>query len=1016
MSGFRLPKGGSAIDRARPLSFSFDGRNLQGFEGDTLASALLGAGVDVVARSFKFHRPRGIRASGWEDPSAWVRIESPVNEANVLATRLPLTGGLRASSQHCWPSLGFDLGALADLVRALLPAGFYYKTFKWPARAWPLYEHLIRRAAGLGRMPDRISAIATERRYHRAAVLVVGGGISGTAAALAAVRRGRSLVWVDDGDQPGGRLRDQSEPEVLGPLEGLARTGAIDGEPALQWLERATAEIDASPNVVRLRRSTALGLYEHGEVLVLERSALTAECVWWLRVDRIVLGTGAFELPLLFEDNDRPGIMLAGAVAHYLSRHAVACGRRVLLAGPRNGLMPLAGAIRSAGLELVGIVDSTTNSVGAVPQGEIAGSAPTFPGMRVARAMGGRRVSAVDLEPRRGSPVGRRTRVSCDLLAVHGGWAPALQLLAHAPGTHASDGSHDWIRPAGMAAGESGASACLLSGWQVACALLEAMSSERPRTSASEAPGTGPIRPAYEPPWVESLDRIVSIPSAARRVFIDLADDVTAADLALAHREGYESPELLKRYTTLGMGPDQGRGVGPIGLAMMARLRGLPDSNLPATRTRPPWVPLAFGTLAAQDPGPLIRPYRETPLTSWHRTAGAVLYESGAHWRRPGYYPRAGETMGQAIARECRAVRQAVGLYDSSPLGKFEISGPHAAAFLERLLPSRIAALAPGRGRYALVMREDGRLLDDGVLFRLAPDRFWLSATAGNTDSVQAWLDYARQWLFRDLGPVVVANVSAQWAALVVCGPRARDVLTRLGTDLPLDGSDFPFMSLRLGQVAGVPVRAFRVSFTGELSYELNVRPRDALALWQNMVEAGRDFGLEAIGSEANHVLRVEKGFISIGHEADGIANPDDLGLGWAVHLDKGDFVGRRSILRDRAQRAPRPELVGLEVEFGAPLEEGAQIVDAQVRLGGSALGPQVPSLGFVTASVDSPTLGRPIALALLEAGRSRIGETVQVTAARAGGPERGHAGLDLRPARVVEPVFFDPEGVRLRG
>ena len=1013
MSAWRLPSGGTAIDRSRPLRFSFEGRPYQAFEGDTLASALLGAGVDTVARSFKYHRPRGIRAGGWDDPNAFVRLDAPVSEANVLATRLPLVEGLAASAQHCWPSLAFDLGAWAGRLSAFLPAGFYYKTFKWPQRAWPFYEHLIRRAAGLGRLPDPGAQVQSSRQHHRAEVLIIGAGLAGAAAALAVVRSRRSLVWVDDGDAPGGRLLDEpGGASLIGdqlPLE----VGAREGESARDWLSRTVAEIDACPQAIRLSRSMAFGLYEHGEVLVLERQGVLEERLWCLQVDRVVLASGACELPLLFENNDRPGVMLAGAVLHYLERYGVACGRRAVLVGPGAAMSGLADSLGAAEVEVVNVVDNTRVSQPREAVSRQGDSQPEWiRDLRVARVLGRSKLESVELHGTDSGPAGRTRIVECDLLAVHGGWSPALQLLAHAPGTTAADGATDWVRPAGMAAGYLTAEQCMKNGWQVALGLIAVMGGasgktglKPPQGDASAARHASPAFGPVQSPAIES--------AAARRTFVDLASDVTVFDIGLAVREGYESPDLLKRYTTLGMGPDQGRSAGPLGASLLAHLRGLPPGSFAATRARPPLVPVAFGTIAGHQPGPLIRPWRETPITAWHRQAGAVMYESGANWRRPGYYPQPGESMHEAIARECRAVREAVGVYDSTPLGKFEISGSDAEAFLERLLPSRIAALAPGRGRYALLLREDGRLLDDGVIVRLSQDRFWLTSTAGHADAVEAWLEYARQWLFRELGRVVVANVSSQWAAIVVCGLRSRELIEKIGTDIALARDDFPFMAVRTGRVAGVSARVFRVSFTGELSYELNVRPRDARFLWLRVIEAGRALGIEPVGSEANHVLRVEKGFISIGHEADGIANPDDLGLGWAIHLDKGDFVGRRSIARDRAGASARPQLVGLEVDDGPPLEEGAQIVAEQLRLGS---GEAPRSLGFVTASVASPTLGRPIALALLENGRARIGETVQVTVAVPGGPERGHAGLRLRWARVVAPVFVDPEGVRLRG
>ena len=1031
-AGFRLAQGGSEIDRSQRLGFQFDDRRLEGLAGDTLASALLANGVRTVARSFKLHRRRGIRAEGWDDPNAFVQLVEPWEEPNLLATRAPLAEGLVARGMHGWPGVEWDVGVLADRLHALLPAGFYYKTFKWPGWAWPLYESLIRRAAGLGRAPRTAGGPSVERRHVQADVLVVGAGPAGAAAVAQLLAAGCSVIWADDRASPGGTLGASAEPADRTALE------SIRGD-AGRWL--------SAPGLRRLAAATVVGLYDHGLAIAVERDGWSRECLWMIRANAICLATGAFERGLLFEDNDRPGVMTASAVRSALHRYAVAPCRQLVLAASDLSAWQVALEAHDAGLQVAAVVSPRLAAAPATLHAAIHDRGIALIEGQVLRTQGGRHgLSAVTV-----STSGAARTLACDGLAISGGWNPALQLYVQAGGIaryHAASGAlrgepdDRMLAVAGAVAGALSTEACAESGRQAARGLLDRLASVRlagvRATGASVAPASaqqaGETRSGAAPALSAHTTEPPPDPTSlvAARVFVDLAGDVTAADIALASREGYSATDLLKRYTTLGMGPDQGRSAGVDGLLHLARLEGRDPSSLPPTRARPPFVPVAFGTLAGSDPGPLIRPVRETPITEWHRDHGAVFYESGANWRRPGYYLQADESMDDAVRRECRAVRQAVGVYDSSPLGKFEIGGPDAAVFLERVLACRVSDLQPGRGRYALALREDGRIFDDGTVFRLDDRRYWLSSTAGNADAMASWLEYARQWLFKGALRVMIEPVASHWADIVVCGPQARELLSRLVAPqvrVELARESFAFMRWRSVTVAGIEARVFRVSFTGELSFELCVPASRGLALWEAVMAAGADLGIEPVGSEANHVLRVEKGFISLGHEVDGDTNADDLGLGWGVHWDKPDFIGRRSLARDRAQPAARRHLVGLEcVDEGLPFEEGAQLLSGDAVLVAS----QCESIGLVTASVNSEALGRPIALALLEAGRLRTGEVVQVTQAqpmRARGrlptagasgdavrPGQPAKGLSLRAARVVAPIFFDGEGGRMRG
>ncbi len=1030
--GYRLAQGGTEIDRSQRLSFEFEGQVLEGFAGDTLASALLANGVRTVARSFKLHRRRGVRAEGWDDPNAFVQLIKPWEEPNLLTTRAPLAQGLVARGMHGWPSINLDLGRVADWLHGVLPAGFYYKTFKWPVRAWPWYESLIRRAAGLGRAPHRQGGPQVERRHAKADVLVVGAGPAGCAAVAHLIAAGCSVIWADDRSSPGGALGASGEPADRRHLESMRSAAA-------RW--------GTGPALRRLSNTVVVGLHDHGQSIALQRDGWTRECLWMLRTDVVCLATGGFERGLLFESNDLPGVMTAGAVRSALNRHAVAPARQLVVAGDSVTAWQTAIEAHDRGLAVAAIMTSASSGAPPAVSQAIADRGIVRIEGQIVRAQGGRH----GLESVTVRTGGAERILSCDGLAISGGWTPALQLHVQAGGIARYDAASGSLRGevraetpilAGAAAGGVSTDECVASGERAAQGVLSRLAAMRTGgrvgTSVQDAAvAAEPHAPlAVERTVSESAPAVSVDRSAAEavpdRVFIDLAGDVTSADITLAWREGYTATELLKRYTTLGMGPDQGRSAGIDGLLQMARLQGRDPASLPPTRARPPFVPVAFGTLAGNDPGPLIRPVRETPLTGWHRERGAVFYESGANWRRPGYYPLAGESMEDAVRRECRAVRRAVGVYDSSPLGKFEIGGPDAALFLERVLACRVSDLQIGRGRYAIALRDDGRIFDDGTVFRLDESRYWLSSTAGNADAMASWLEYARQCLFREPLRVLIEPVGAQWADIVVCGPHAREVLARLidpQESAELAAQSFAFMRLKTLRVAGIRARVFRVSFTGELSYEICVPASRALDLWHAVMAAGTDLGIEPVGSEANHVLRIEKGFISLGHEVDGDTNPDDLGMAWALHLDKADFIGRRSILRDRSQAAGRRQLVGLEcIDGGGAFEEGSQVLDARAVL----IAGQWRSMGLVTASVESEAVGKPIALALIEDGRTLIGKAVQVTQSqplRAKGelpgagpkvdavePGKPVKGLMLRSARVVAPIFFDPTGGRMRG
>ena len=1011
---FRLPVGGT-IDRGRVLNFRFEGRAFEGHPGDTLASALLANGVRLVARSFKYHRPRGIFSAGAEEPSALVQLETGAHtEPNRRPTEILLYDGLSAASQHAWPSLGADLGAIVGGLGPLVPPGFYYKTFMQPRALWArLWEPLLRQMAGLGRAPALPDPARYDKTHTHCDVLVVGGGPSGLAAALAAGRGGARVILADSDKVFGGAL--------------LRRSYGIGDGDGMAWAETMVAELAALPETRLLSATTVTGHYDGNYLIAVERigeelgpaapAGLPRQRLWHIRARRVVLATGALERPLIFPDNDRPGIMLASAALTYLQRYAVMPGRRAVLFADNDDAYALAPVLAASGIAVAAIVDPRADP-GAAARRLVDGM-PLYPGHRVVRTAGRAALSRVWLQRFTGDGAahGQSMAIDCDLLAVSGGWNPTLHLFAQAQGrlrfderlaAFVPEAIDAAIECVGAARGSFALRACLAEG---------AAAGAR----AAQLCGFGALGSGGEPPALpEVADSAESAPAplsvvlsangalrGARRAFVDLHNDVTAADIALAAREGYAGIEHAKRYTTLGMGADQGKTGNIAGLALLAALTGRGIAETGTTTFRPPYVPVAYGLLAGRERGRLADPVRVTPMHDWHVAAGAVFEDVG-QWQRPRYYPDAGEdmtpeSMNAAVRRECLAVRDRVALFDASTLGKIEISGRDAGRFLDRITINQWQNLAIGHCRYGVMCREDGMVFDDGVGTRLAPDRFFLTTTTGNAAAVIDWLEEWLQTEWPEL-EVFCTSLTEEWANATLVGPRAREVLGALAPRLGLDRADFPFMRMREADIAGIPARIFRVSFSGELSYEINVPSDQGLSLWEQLIDAGAPYGITPYGTEAMHVLRAEKGYVIVGQETDGSVTPIDLGLGALVSPDPSypnrDFLGRRSLARSDTARANRKQLVGLLPDNPEEiLPEGAQLV---AEFGGT---PPLPMIGHVTSSYYGARIGRSFALALVEAGRLRHGEPVWAPL-----PDR------IIAARICPPVFYDPDGRRRDG
>ena len=992
----RLPSGGR-IDRAAPLAFTFNGRDYEGHRGDTLASALLANDVRLVARSFKYHRPRGIVGAGVEEPNALVQLGAGDRTLpNYLATQVELFQGLEAASVNAWPSVDFDLRAVNGLASRFLPPGFYYKTFMWPKRFWPFYEHQLRKAGGFGVAPPGPDPDRYDKMNAHCDVLVVGSGPAGLAAALRAGRTGARVVLVDEQQEMGGSL--------------LASREEIDGRPAAAWVESAIGELAAMPEVRLLPRSTAFGYYDHNFVTVLERvkdhlgpvdGLGPRQRIWRIRAGRVVLATGAVERPLVFPNNDRPGVMLASAVSTYVDRYGVAPGSRSVIFTNNDSAYRTALDLASAGVGGGGIVDLRPDPSPALVDEATRAGLQVLAGHTVTDVEGGRGVVTVGAMPHDGaSAFGSVKWLECDLLAMSGGWNPAAGLYSQSGGKLRFDDEKACFVPGTSAQAEISAGSCngafalqecLAEGWAAgadAAAAAGFANEELPGapSAAPDALGTD-MRADWVAPGTKP-------PARSSKSFVDFQTDVTAADIFIAAKEGYESIEHVKRYTTLGMGTDQGKTGAVNGVGVLAEALGAPLDEVGTTTFRQPYTPVTYGAIAGREVGPLFDPVRKTAIHEWHVEAGAE-FENVAQWKRPWYYPGPGESMDDAVNRECIAVRTGVGVLDASTLGKIDIKGPDAARFLDRVYINGWRRLGVGRCRYGFMLGEDGMIMDDGVTARLSEDHYLMHTTSSGAAAVMAWLERWLQTEWPEL-KVYMTSVTDHWTTVSINGPSSRKLLAKLCTGTDLSNDAFPFMSVRDGIVAGVPARIFRVSFAGELSFEVNVDSNYGRRVWEAVMEAGKEFGVTPYGTEAMHVLRAEKGYVIVGQDTDGSNTPDDMGVGGMVSKRK-DFLGRRSLTRPDMLREDRKQLVGLLTEGGEMLPEGGQIVASP-----SSTTP-VPMLGHVTSSYYSPNLGHPIALAVVKGGRALKGGTVYVPLAD---------GRNLK-ARVTGPVFYDPEGER---
>jgi len=995
---FRTAQGGR-VDRGREIQFTFNGKPYTGLAGDSLCSALLANGVHLVGRSWKYHRPRGVMSAGSEEPNAIFQLEKGNRTIpNARGTQVELYDNLDARSVNCWPSLDFDLLSINSRFSRLMPAGFYYKTFMWPQSMWMKYEHFIRKASGLGRAPR---ANDPDRYLHRHAhcdVLVVGGGIAGLCAALAAGRAGARVIIADEQAEFGGL--------------SLASRAQIDDGDAVRWIENAVAELQAMAEVTLLPRSTVFGYHDYNfltinqrlsDHLALAERPAGREKLWQVRARQVVLATGAAERPLIFANNDRPGIMLASAVSTYTNRYAVKPGNRAVIFTNNDSAYQTALDLKAAEVEVVALVDARASSASEIADTVRSAGIQVINGSVVVDTAGRKHLRSVrimSLTADGGAVSGSAITLNCDLLALAGGWSPVVHLNAQSGARPVWDEAAAMFVPgeptqaqvsAGAANGTLDLAGCLREGIRAgndaagACGFESAMATPATHEVECEA-----ILPLWLLPSPFPVGR-------GPKAFIDMQNDVGAADIALAVREGFQSVEHVKRYTAMGFGTDQGKLGNINGMAILAGTLGQSIAATGTTTYRPNYTPVSFGAFAGPNLGErLFDPVRKTAMHGWHEENGA-LFEDVGQWKRPWYYPEPGEDLHAAVNRECLAVRESVGILDASTLGKIEIRGKDSARFLEMIYSNNWAKLATGMGRYGFMLGEDGMVMDDGVTIRLADDHFFMHTTTGGAAGVLAWMERWLQTEWPEM-EVFLTSVTDHWATAAVVGPNSRDVVAAVCEGIDFSAAAFPFMASRTGTIGDVECRVNRISFSGELAYEVNIPANHGRFMWEQLMQAGEAFDITPYGTETMHVLRAEKGYVIVGQDTDGSITVDDLGLGWALSKTKNDFIGKRSLSRPDTIRKDRKQLVGLLTDDpNTVIPEGAQLVnDPAAPL-------PMPMVGHVSSSYFSACCGHSIALALVKAGRDRMGETVYAPLAN---------GRVIK-ATISDPVFYDKEGAK---
>ena len=995
----RLAEGGLLIDRNKPIRFEFNGKKLSGFEGDTLASALLSNDQVLVGRSFKYHRPRGIVSSGSEEPNALINLgEKEKFEPNQRATTTELFDGLKAASQNHWPSLNFDIGVVNNYLARFLPAGFYYKMFIHPRPFWKyIYEPFIRQSAGLGRAPSQKDNSQYEHFYAFYDLVIVGGGIAGLNAALTAAESGLKILIMEQTPEWGGRC--------------IVDFAKIGNETSSEYVSRLLSELRKFQNVTMRSRMMGAGIYDHGYILGYERlnDHLAADegprhRLWRIRAKQIITATGSIERPVSFPSNDIPGVMLASAVRDYATNFGVATGNKIAVYTNNDDAYRTAITLNEVGIEVPVIVDARVGGGGELADRARALGIRVENGKAISKVFGKKRVEAIRICEHKDSGKGNE-KIECDCIAMSGGWSPVVHLYSHCggklnwdeklalfrPDSSAKPTSYDgmpFVTAVGSANGFLLMQEVLKEARAGCLDVIEAAGGKIKKKSFKV------IEQEYENTpqaiWVSPQDADIKERS---KIWLDFQNDVKVTDVQLAAREGFESVEHAKRYTTLGMATDQGKLSNINGLAILSSSLGKEIPQVGTTTFRPPYTPISLGSIGGSARDELFQPVRKTPIHDWHENNGAYMEPVG-QWRRPFCYPQIGETYAKAVDREINQARSSLGLLDASTLGKLLVTGPDAGKFLDMLYTNMMSTLKIGKCRYGLMCSENGFLIDDGVVARIDEKTWLCHTTSGGADSVYAHME---EWLQTEWWDwkVYVANVTEQYAQIGVVGPNARKLLEKIG-GADVSREALGFMEWKDGKLGKYDARIFRISFSGELSYEIAVPAQQGMAFWGELIEAGKEFQVMPYGTEALHVMRAEKGFIMIGDETDGTVIPQDLNLNWAISKKKDDYLGKRAQERSFMTNPGRWKLVGLETLDGSVLPDGAYATADGVNTNG-----QKSTQGRVTSSYFSPTLNRGIAMGLVINGPARGGEIIEF-------PKIDGTVIQ---AKITSPVFYDPDG-----
>ena len=992
-------KSSQYIDETTRVSFKFNGATYYGFKGDTLASALLANNVHLVGRSFKYHRPRGIMTSGSEEPNAIVQINPNTNrtEPNVRATEVEIYEGMEASSQNCWPSVNFDIGGINNFLSPFFPAGFYYKTFMWPASFWEKYEYFIRHSAGLGKSPTLKDPDIYDHRNIHCDVLVVGAGISGILAAKNAAKNNYKTLLLDEKNELGGSTIYENN-----------ESNKIDNKISSEWLKKEIEELKNIKNLEIKTRTSVAAYHQYNYLLArenltdhLEKKDKTNKIrqrLLKIRAKKVILATGALERPMVFNNNDRPGIMLSSAIKKYSDFYGVACGRKIVFFTNNDSAYESALSLNDKGIKVEAVVDIRKQSETNLEKRVIDAGVKVYWEHTVVNTSGYKRlnnVSIMKLSNDGTSVTGNKISISCDCLGVAGGWTPAVHLYTQSGSKLTFDEDKKIFIPNKNNSDQISVGSCC--GDFKLDEILKNLNEKLKdflninKTDFENITVNNDQEISKRNIWLLPSDKVLG----KTKPFVDYQNDATAKDIKLALREGFRSIEHVKRYTTTGMGTDQGKLGNMHALGIIADTAGVKMGELGTTTFRPPYTPLTFGTIVGRNVGKFFDIFRRTPMNDWHVEQKAE-FENVGQWKRAWYYPINGETMHQAVQRESKAARESSGILDASTLGKIDIQGSDASEFLNRVYTNAWSKLGIGKCRYGLMLNEDGMVYDDGVTTRLGENHYLMTTTTGGAANVLGKLEDYLQTEWPELD-VYLTSVTDQFATASLCGPNSKKILKKIIPDLDLSDENFPHMSFKEAKIGSIVCRIMRISFTGEQSFEINVQASYGKDLWDKCMEAGKEFNITPYGTETMHLLRAEKGFIIVGQDTDGTMTPIDLQMDWIVSKKKYDFIGKRSLYRSDTMREDRKQLVGLLTDDPkVVLEEGAQIVSELDKK-------PVEMLGHVTSSYFSPNLNKSIALAVVRGGKDMMGKKLFIP-------------MEDKTINVTvsNPVFFDQTNERL--